>query len=121
MKKMGLMFLCAALLVTGISLAADGGSEGEWTGEVVDVACYISKGATGQDHASCAKNCVKSGQPMGLLTEDGTMLLLAADHNDGAPFEGLKELAGSNAVVTGVLSESAGVKMVTVTGGRAAG
>jgi len=121
MKKMGLMFLCAALLITGISLAADGGSEGEWTGEVVDVACYIAKGATGPDHAGCAKSCVKGGQPMGLLTEDGTMLLLAADHSDGSAFEGLKDLAGSNAVVTGVLSESGGVQMVTVTGGKAAG
>lgn len=121
MKKMGFMFLCAALLMTGVSLAADGGTEGEWTGEVVDVACYISKGATGPDHAGCAKSCVKGGQPMGLLIEDGTMLLLAADHSNGAAFEGLKDLAGSNAVVTGVLSENAGVQMVTVTGGKAAG
>jgi len=121
MKKIGWMLLFAALLMTGTVLAADDGSGSEWTGEVVDMACYISHGATGADHADCAKGCVKGGQPMGLLTADGELLLLAADHKDGAPYEALKDLAGSNAVVSGVLSEKAGVEMVTVTGSKAAG
>ena len=121
MKKFGFIVLCAAMLTSGLALAEEKATEGEWAGEVLDMGCYIPKGAQGADHADCAKRCVKGGQPMGLLTEDGKVLLLAADHKDGSPFEALKDLAGSEAVVTGVLSENAGVKMVTVTGSKSAG
>ena len=94
--------------------------EGTWTGEVVDLACYVGMGARGPDHAGCAKSCVKNGQPMGLLTDDGTLVLLAMDHKDGAPYEALKELAGSKAQVSGTLAEKDGMKVVTVTGSKAA-
>ncbi len=80
--------LFALLAVTGLTAVADS-NEGSWTGEVMDLACYTAKGAKGADHAGCAKSCVKNGQPMGLLTDDGTLVLLAADHKDGAPYEAL--------------------------------
>lgn len=92
-----------------------------WTGEVLDLACYVSQGAEGADHAGCAKSCVKGGQPMGLKAEDGTVVLLSAHHKDGAPYEALKDWAGEMAVVTGELAERDGVKVVTVTGSKAAG
>ena len=120
MKKIGFILFCAALLTSGLALAGDEGTKGEWTGEILDMACYVSHSAKGPDHADCAKRCVKGGQPMGLLTDDGKVLLLAADHKDGSAFEALKDLAGSNAVVTGVMTENAGIKMVTVTSGKSA-
>jgi hypothetical protein len=92
-----------------------------YTGEVLDLACYIAKGAQGADHAGCAKSCVKGGQPMGLLTEDGTVLVLAANHDDGAPYEAVKDWAGQSVEVTGELSERDGMKVVSVTGSKAAG
>ena len=96
--------------------AAADGKQGTWTGEIVDLACYVPAGAKGPDHAGCAKSCVKNGQPMGLLTDDGTLVLLAADHKNGAPFEALKDLAGEKAEVTGTLAEKDGMKVVTVLG-----
>ncbi len=121
MKKIGIALFCAVVLISGFALADDNGTEGEWSGEILDMACYISHSAKGADHADCAKRCVQGGQPMGLLTDDGKVLLLAADHKDGSAFEALKDLAGSQVEVTGVLTENAGMKMVTVTGGKAAG
>ena len=94
--------------------------EVSYTGEVLDLACYIAKGAKGADHAGCAKNCVKGGQPMGLLTEDGTVLVLAANHDDGAPYEAVKDWAGQNVEITGELSDRDGMKVVSVTGSKAA-
>lgn len=91
-----------------------------YTGEVLDLACYIAQGAHGSDHAGCAKSCVKGGQPMGLLTEDGTVVLLAASHENGEPYEALKDWAGQRAKVTGDLAERDGIKVVTVTGSQAA-
>ena len=109
----------ALLAVTGLTAVADR-QEGSWTGEVVDLACYVANGAKGSDHAGCAKSCVKNGQPMGLLTDDGTLVLLAADHKNGKPFDALKDLAGEKAEVSGILAEKDGMKVVTVTGSKAA-
>ena len=118
-NKLVMLSLATVLLLTAMPMAADH-HEGSWTGEVVDLACYVAQGAKGPDHAGCAKACVKNGQPMGLLTDDGTLVLLAADHKDGAPFETLKELAGDKAEVTGTLAEKDGMKVVTVIGAKAA-
>lgn len=118
MRKRLLLLSLAVVLTAGIALADS--HEGTWTGEVVDLACYVSKGAQGADHAACAKSCVKSGQPMGLLTADGTLVLLAADHKNGDPYESLKDLAGSQAAVTGTLAEKDGMKVVTVMAAKAA-
>ena len=57
---------------------------------------------------------------MGLLTADGSVILLSADHKNGEPFEKLKDLAGEKAQVSGKLAEKDGMKMVTVTGAKAA-
>lgn len=117
--KVLLMGLCLVLAFSAVS-AFGVGEDGSWTGEVVDLACYVASGAHGSEHQGCAKSCVKNGQPMGLLTADGTLVLLAADHKDGAAYESLKELAGSDAVVEGTLNEKDGMKIVTVTGAKAA-
>ncbi len=120
MKRSVLILSLAALLAAGANVAADM-HKGTWTGEVVDLACYVAQGAKGSDHAGCAKTCVKNGQPMGLLTDDGTLVLLSANHKDGAPYEALKDLAGEMAEVTGELAERDGMKVVKVTGAKAAG
>jgi hypothetical protein len=112
-----LALLALALLVAGApaALAADA----SWTGEVLDLACYAAQGAHGPDHASCAKSCTQGGQPVGLLTDDGAVVVLAADHENGAAFETVKGLAGSKAEVTGTLAEKAGIKVVTVKSAKA--
>ncbi len=110
-----------SLLVLLAAIAAPTlAEEGTWTGEVLDLACYVGNGAHGADHAGCAKTCVKNGQPMGLLTDDGTVVLLAADHKNGEPYEAVKEHAGMKVSVTGKLAERDGMKVVTVTGSKAA-
>ena len=121
MSKKTIISLSVAtiLILTCLAAGADH-HEGSWTGEVVDLACYVGQGAKGADHAGCAKSCVKNGQPMGLLTDDGTLVLLAADHKNGEPYDALKDLAGEKAAVTGSLAEKDGMKVVTVTGSKAA-
>ena len=87
-----------------------------WTGEIVDLNCYLTKGAKGPDHASCAKSCIKGGQPMGLLTDDGTLVLLAPVGKAKDVYEGLKEKAGEKVSVRGTLAERDGMKMLAVSG-----
>lgn len=119
--KRSVLFVCLAVLIAAGATIAPAGQKGTWTGEVVDLACYVAQGAKGSDHAGCAKACVKSGQPMGLLTKEGSLVLLSASQKNGAPYEALKDLAGQPAQVSGTLAERDGMKVVTVTGAKAAG
>ena len=93
-----------------------GAAHGELTvqGEVLDMACYVAHEAKGPDHAGCAKRCVKGGQPMGLLAEDGTVYLLYASHKDGSAFEQAKEFAGEKVEISGVAATQAGIKGIEV-------
>ena len=50
------------------------------TGEVVDMVCYISEGASGAKHADCAQTCVKMGLPVGIKASDGKTYLLVGEH-----------------------------------------
>ena len=109
------MTLVAFLLAAG-SLAAL--QETTLTGELVDKACFVDRGLHGPDHEACAKRCAGRGQPMGLLTDDGLVMLAVSDGS--SEHESLKALAGQMAMVTGTLAEEDGVQTLTVTGAEAA-
>ncbi len=83
-------------------------------GEIVDLACYLDHGATGMKHQQCALTCLKGGQPMGLLTSDGKVYLLLANHQDGKPFDEAKNYAALQVEITGPLAEKAGITGLTV-------
>ena len=51
------------------------------TGEVVDVSCYLQLGKTGQAHVDCGSKCIRAGQPVGILSEDGELYLLMAEEH----------------------------------------
>lgn len=117
MKKILIVTAVLALVFAAIpaAIASDGDAEVVTiTGEILDMACYVGKGAKGPDHASCAKSCVKGGQPMGLLTDDGTVYLLYASHGNGDAFEAAKELAGTKVEIQGAGMDRSGVKGLEV-------
>ncbi len=90
MKRATILTL-ALVLAAGVSTALAGG-EGEGKtieGKLVSAKCYLRAGFTGNDHAGmkgCGTACIKSGNPVGLLTADGkyyTLVIPApeiADH-----------------------------------------
>lgn len=84
------------------------------TGEIVDLACFLGHGAKGMDHQSCALKCLNSGQPMGLLTADGTVYLLMASHADEKPFDEAKTYAALQVSITGPMVNASGFKALTV-------
>lgn len=118
-RKFTILALTLALSAGFSSLvfaAGNGGGGNSVTvkGEIVDLACYLDHGARGAKHQQCALTCLKNGEPMGLLTEDGTVYLLLADHSNGAPFETAKSLAADTVEVTGPLAKKAGITGLTV-------
>jgi hypothetical protein len=124
-KSMLALLAAAAFAVTFVAapvLAHDEKSEAKDTtvkGEILDLACYVGHGAHGASHAGCAASCLKGGQPMGLLGTDGTVYILFADHDDGAPFNQAKDLAGKNVEVTGAKEAKGALQGITVHGVKA--
>jgi hypothetical protein len=80
------------------------------TGEVLDMACYIDHGATGEKHASCAKTCIESGLPVGIKTADGKVYLVIGEHK---PInKQLAQYAAKTITVKGKLVTRDGISML---------
>ena len=87
-------------------------------GEVVDLACYLSKGSKGKRHKTCAELCIKKGLPIGVLTESGDVYLVIEDHDNPAPYEAVKAFAGEQAEVTGKKFIKGGVQSILISGAK---
>jgi len=83
-------------------------------GEIVDMACYLSKGSRGASHKSCAQLCAKRGVPIGVLTDGGELYLLLDDHNNPDPYDDAKKLAGERAEISGKKFNKQGVASIVV-------
>lgn len=83
-------------------------------GELVDMGCYIERGAMGAKHKECAEKCIAGGMPMGLLSGK-TLYLITMNHDNPDAFNKLKEMASEMVEVTGTVAESNGMKAIDVT------
>jgi hypothetical protein len=109
-----------------VGAAVDGkplaGSIATMVGEIIDYSCYLQIGKHGEKHRDCAQKCFKNGQPIGLLTKDGSIyLLMEEEHNprrDGLTKlrEKAIDLAGDVVEVTGTASKVDNQKAIFVTG-----
>ncbi|MBM3783919.1 MAG: hypothetical protein FJW30_06130 [Acidobacteria bacterium] len=52
------------------------------TGEIVEFSCYLQLGKHGEKHRACGQKCANTGQPIGLLTADGTLYMLMEEEHD---------------------------------------
>ena len=50
-------------------------------GEVVDVSCFLQLGKRGEAHIPCGQKCVRNGQPVGVLTDDGELYLIIPEEH----------------------------------------
>ena len=106
------------LVPTALGQRANAQEEIKVSGEVVDLACYLSKGSKGKRHKACAELCAKKGLPLGVLTESGDVYLLIEDHDNPGPYDAAKGLAGENAEVTGKKFTKGGVQSILVSGAK---
>ena len=105
-----LVLLVIGSVVYGATPPLHGGEHAAMTvkGEILDMACFVAHESKGPDHAQCALRCVKEGQPMGLLADDGKVFLLYANHKDSSAFEQAKEFAGKRVEITGKSASRSG-------------
>ena len=83
-------------------------------GEVVDIACAISKkdAGKGAGHATCAMVCAKKGQPIGILTADA-VYTVTGDYTANTNAK-LLDFVAKTVIVTGAVTEKDGVKSINV-------
>lgn len=118
MRKLGLLTIVAILSLALAAWAQESGKKPvptTLTGELVDTGCYLSHGARGEKHIDCATKCISGGMPMGLLTSAGKLYLITLDHDNPDPYNKLKDMAGKNVSVTGVVSARSGMQGIDVT------
>ena len=91
-------------------------------GEVIDLSCYLQVGKHGDKHRDCGQKCVKNGQPVGLLAQDGTVYMLIDEEHDPRR-DGLTEFRKAAAelmaqvvTVNGTLTDVEGQKALYVQG-----
>jgi len=118
MKRI-VVFLVPVLMMIGVSAFAHEGHEHgkaagktvTLTGEVIDMTCFLQHpaSATGAEHAKCAKSCIKQGNPVGFLADNGTVYVLIGDDHFPVALR-VVEYAGAKSTVTGVVVEHHGVK-----------
>ena len=98
------------LVLPGNNFAADDKAATQSIkGEVVDLMCYLDHGAKGEKHKGCAEKCIKSGGPVGLLSED-QLYLVIGDHKPMN--EELAPKAGETVTLKGKVVEKNGMKMI---------
>ncbi len=82
-------------------------------GEVIDMACYMTKGERGASHADCAQMCINNGLPVGLLDNSGHVYLcMTATHKPANSL--LVQYAAKQVKVTGTLYKKGGMDMLAV-------
>lgn len=81
------------------------------SGEVVDVSCFLQLGKRGEAHIPCGQQCVRNGQPIGVLTDSGRLYLVVPEEHhprrDGEVNirERFAELMGKRIRISGMVTE----------------
>jgi hypothetical protein len=122
MLRMIVLVVAFALLTTVPSLAREAPSKKPKVrretivGEVVDTTCYITKGAHGPEHKECAAACIKGGAPIGIVAEDGTLVLVFAGAGDEgkAAYAAMKKLPAETVRAKGTVHRRNGVTALAV-------
>ncbi len=90
------------------------------TGELVEVSCFLQLGKRGEKHIPCGSDCLRNGQPFGVLTAKNELYLVLAEEHDPRRYakadlrEALVPLLAKQVSVTGMHTMSNGYHAIYV-------
>ena len=96
------------------------------TGELVDVSCYLQLGKRGAAHVPCGSDCIRNGQPAGIVDSDGNLTILMVEEHDPRRHGEIKvadqlaALLAKTVTATGMLSVQNGYRALYVQGSEIA-
>ncbi|HEX4573729.1 MAG TPA: hypothetical protein VH158_01260 [Gemmatimonadales bacterium] len=100
---------CCALPLMAQAHTATAGTEMTITGQVIDMNCFTTNGASGAGHKACAQACAKAGVPLAVLASDGTIYVPVSSkpgdpqNSKLEPFiEGKVKVTGMHRMVNGL-------------------
>ena len=82
--------------------AANAGNDMTLTGQVIDVNCYTTMGASGAGHKQCAAGCAKAGVALAILSSDGTIYMPVSSKPADPQNSRLEPFAETQVKITGV-------------------
>jgi hypothetical protein len=82
------------------------------TGEVVDLACYLSHGEMGEKHRECATKCIQQGLPVGIKSGETVYLAVSSEHT--ASNSTLAPLAAKQVTAEGEVTERNGIRLIAI-------
>ncbi|HEV2669632.1 MAG TPA: hypothetical protein VGU74_00915 [Gemmatimonadales bacterium] len=110
-----LLALCALPLAAQQQKpAATPGNEMTMTGQVIDLNCYTTMGASGPAHQACAKACAKAGVALAILGSDGTVYMPVSSKPADPQNSRLEPFVEGKVKVTGMHRSSNGVHTIEI-------
>ncbi|HUL02466.1 MAG TPA: hypothetical protein VLV16_04440 [Gemmatimonadales bacterium] len=106
---------CAALPLAAQAKPGAGGNEMTITGQVVDLNCYTTSGASGVAHKQCAQACAKAGVALAILGSDGTVYVAVSSKPADPQNSKLMPFAEEKVKVTGTHRFANGLHTIEIT------
>ena len=94
--------------------AANAGNDMTLTGQVIDVNCYTTMGASGAGHKQCAAACAKAGVALAILSADGTIYMPVSSKPADAQNARLEPFVEEQVKITGVHRMSHGMHTIEI-------
>ena len=94
--------------------AANAGNDMTLTGQVIDVNCYTTMGASGAGHKQCADACAKAGVALAILSSDGTIYMPVSSKPGDPQNAKLAPFAEGQVKVTGTHRMSHGMHTIEI-------
>jgi len=111
-----LLALCALPLSAQQAAAAPAQTANEMTitGQVVDLNCYTTMGASGAGHKTCASACAKAGVALAILSSDGNLYMPVSAKPGDPQNSRLEPFAEGKVKVTGTHRMSSGMHTIQI-------
>ena len=116
MKQKNLfVVLMVSVFLLGGALSSYAQPKGETVtvkGEVIDLWCYLEGGDHAAEHKTCAVDCAKAGNPIGIVTDVGEIYVIMGmeDHQPGRDI--LLEKMAEVVTVAGTLVKKGGIQVI---------
>ena len=111
-----LLAICALPLAAQQAAAAPAQAPNDVTitGQVVDLNCYTTMGASGASHKTCAAACAKAGVALAILSSDGNLYMPVSAKPGDPQNSRLEPFAEGKVRVTGTHRMSSGMHTIQI-------
>lgn len=94
--------------------AAAPGNEMSLTGQVIDMNCFMTMGASGPGHKQCAAGCAKAGVALAILSSDGTLYMPVSSKPADPQNARLEQFVETRVKVTGTHRMKNGIHTIEI-------